>query len=75
MIIKNYSGEKFWSTIFCVGDIACEVGGFIAHATFEKMKSEGILKEVDHVEIIDKYFKHLPLISDVKECKYFEIKK
>lgn len=75
MIIKYYQGEKFWPVIFCVGSIACEMGGIISNTAFEKMKSEGILKEIDAVEIIELFFKHVPLISDIRMCKYYEIKK
>lgn len=74
-IIKHYAGQKFWPMIYCVGDVACELGGMISHAVFEKMLSEGILKEVDQTQIIEKYFRHVTLVLDVPICKYYEIKK
>lgn len=74
-IIKHYTGEKFWSTIYVVGDIACEAGGFLSNTIFEKMRSQNVLQEIDSVEIIELFWTHVPLITDVQRCKYYEIKK
>lgn len=76
-IIKHYSSQKWWSQIYLCGDIACEMGGIISHALFEKMKSQNILTEIPATEIIEKYSKpsFLPLFSDIKECRYYGIKK
>ena len=75
IIIKNYPEEKFWSTIFCVGTNACEAGGFISNLVFQKMLEENKITEIDSVEIIELFFRHVPLISEVQKCKYYEIKK
>lgn len=75
MIIKQFTGQNIWSDVFCVGTIACERGGQLSNTVLEKMKSENIIQEVDATEIIELFFKHIPLISEVQKCKYYEIKK
>lgn len=74
IIIKYNPDSKSWSPIYLVTDTGCESAGFIFEPVFEKLKSEMALKEIDSVEIIELFFKHVSLISDVKSCKYFEIK-
>lgn len=77
IVIKIYPGQKWWSQIYLCGDIACEMGGMISHTLFEKMKSQNILIEIPATEIIEKYSKpsFLTLFSDIKECRYYDIKK
>lgn len=74
-IIKKYIGKNAWSDIFCVGDVACEKGGNISHGVFEKMKSEQVIQEIDGAKLIEDYFRHKELLTDVKDCQYFQIKK
>lgn len=75
IIIKKHSGEKWWSQLFCTGDVACELGGMMSHAVFEKMKSQGLLKEIPATEIIEKYSKpgFTVLFTEIKESSYYEL--
>ena len=75
MIIKQFIGQNTWSDVFCVGTNACERGGQISNTVFEKMKSENMIREVDATEVIELFFRHVALISEVQKCKYYEIKK
>lgn len=74
LIIKKYIGKNAWSDIYCVGDIACEKGGNISHAVFEKMKSEQVIHEIDGTKLIEDHYRHKELLTDVKDCQYFQIK-
>lgn len=74
IIIKYNPDSKSWSPIFIVSDTSCESAGFIFEPVFEKLQSEMALKEIDSLEIIELFFRHTSLISDVKSCKYYEIK-
>lgn len=74
IIIKHYINYKSWATIYCVGDRACVPGGFISNTIFEKIKSQKLLKKIEHKEIIELFFMHAGLISDVQKCLYYQIK-
>lgn len=73
LIIKQPIDKKEWSTVFCVGTNACEKGGQLSNTVLEKMRSDGIIQEIDPVKVIDNYFKHVELITHVKSHNYYEI--
>lgn len=75
LIIKQFTGQKISSTIFCVGTNACEEGGTLSNTVFEKMRSENIIQEIDSLEIIELFWKHAALTNEVQKCKYYEITK
>lgn len=72
LIIKQPIAKNEWATIFCVGDNSCEKGGTVSNAVFEKMRSDGIIQQIDAVPLIDNHFKHVELITDVKSNNYYE---
>lgn len=73
VIIKKLVGEAAWSTIFCVGTIACEEGGQLSNTVLEKMRSQNIIREIDGLEIIEIFHHHKPLMEGHDKCKYYEI--
>lgn len=73
VIIKKLVGEQAWSTMFCVGTIACEEGGQLSNTVLEKMKSHNIIREIDGLEIIEIFHHHKPLMEEHDKCKYYEI--
>lgn len=75
LIIKQPITKSEWSTIYCVGDNACEKGGTLSNAVLEKMRSEGIIREMEHTKVIEDHFRHVPLMEEVKSHNYLEIVK
>lgn len=75
LIVKQFITKKEWSTIFCVGDNACEKGGALSNTVLEKMKSHNMIHEVDGLEIIDLWHRHAALTNEVQNCRYYELKK
>lgn len=75
LIIKQPIAKNEWSTIFCVGDNACEKAGTLSNIALEKMRSEGMILEMEHTKVIEDHFRHVPLMEDVKSHNYLEIKK
>ena len=76
-ILKKYSCEKWYSQVYLCGDVACEVGGFISHALFEKMMTEKMLQQIPQTTIIENYSKpaFASMLTEVQVCEYYEIKK
>lgn len=75
LIIKQSLVKKEWSTVFCVGDKACEKGGELSNSVLEKMKSQNLIQEVDGVQLIESFYQHAALTNEVQNCMYYEIVK
>lgn len=73
LIIKQPIDKKEWSTVFCVGDNACEKGGQLSNTVLEKMRSDGIIREIDHESLFEDNFKHEELLHNAKSHNYLKI--
>lgn len=72
IIIKQPIDKSEWSTVFCVGDNTCEIGGNLSNTVLEKMRSDGIIRQLNS-DSVRKYYTHVSLIADASSSNYFEI--
>lgn len=77
MIVKVYSKIKNFHPLYFIGpqdESDTQPIGTITPKGLATMDKEQMLTEISQVEIIETYFRHKWLISDVRTSKYYELK-
>ncbi|MBI3500786.1 MAG: hypothetical protein HY063_03245 [Bacteroidetes bacterium] len=76
-ILKIYSGIKNFHPIYFISpEDTSEMRplGNLSMKGIELLQSEGMLTEIPATEIIENYFRHKWLLSEIQSSKYFELK-
>lgn len=75
LIIKYNGRMKNYSPIYIMGNKPdqCIHAGILLNDTIEAFREIGIIEQVPHTEIIEKYFTHYGFLADCKNCVYYEI--
>lgn len=76
IIIKLDGTKKEFPAVYLMGkdEKDCTYGGILRNETITCFIEAGILKEVPHIEIMEKYFNHAGFLADCSHSTYYEIK-
>ena len=76
LIVKIYEGIKNFYPLYFISsaDTDNQPIGTITPKGLEAMNKENLLTEIPHTEIIENFYRHKWLMSDVKTSRYYELK-